>query len=115
MLTISGKRHSGYCDGVNRRSFMKIGAMGLAGLALPDLFRMEALANAAAAAGATAGGTRPKGIINIYLAGGPSQTDMFDLKPGAPSEYRGEFNPIKTNVPGMDICELMPRLAKVAD
>src|SRR5687767_11770448 len=115
MLTISGKRHSGYCDGVNRRSFMKIGAMGLAGLALPDLFRMEALANAAAAAGGPTGGTRPKGIINIYLAGGPPQTDMFDLKPDAPSEYRGEFNAIKTNVAGMEICELMPRLAKVAD
>ncbi|CAA9402832.1 MAG: hypothetical protein AVDCRST_MAG64-1817 [uncultured Phycisphaerae bacterium] len=119
MLTISGKRHGGYCDGATRRSFMKIGAMGIAGLALPDLFRMESLARAADAAGAAAAappvGTRPKGIINIYLAGGPPQTDMFDLKPGAPSEYRGEFNAIKTNVAGMEVSELMPRLAKVAD
>ncbi len=114
MLTISGRRHTGYCDGIHRRSFMKIGAMGIAGLALPDLFRMEALANAAAATG-IGSTTRPKGLINIYLAGGPPQTDMFDLKPDAPSEYRGEFNAIKTNVPGMDISELMPRLAKAAD
>src|SRR3712207_4641261 len=113
MLTIGGKRHGGYCDGIDRRSFMKIGAMGLAGLALPDLFRMEALANAAAAATGVGQTTRPKGIINIYLAGGPPQTDMFDLKPDAPSEYRGEFNPIKTNVDGVQVCELMPRLAKV--
>ena len=54
-------------------------------------------------------------MINIYLGGGPSHTDIFDLKPDAPSEFRGEFSPISTNVPGMQICELMPKLAKSAD
>lgn len=115
MLKIDGRRHKGYCDGMNRRSFLKIGAFGIGGLALPDLFRMEALAADVAAAAGIGSPTRPKGLINIYLAGGPPQTDMFDLKPDAPSEYRGEFNAIKTNVPGLDISELMPRLAKVAD
>jgi hypothetical protein len=107
MLTIQGRKHGVFCDGVTRRSLLKIGALGLAGLTLPDLLRLEARAGTAA--------KRTKGLINIFLAGGPPHLDMFDLKPNAPSEIRGEFNPIKTNVPGMDICEQMPQLANVAD
>src|SRR5688500_18034835 len=111
MLTIDGRTNKGYCDGVSRRSFLKIGA-GIAGLGLtlPDLLRLEA---AAAEAGKSVSGN--KALINIYLGGGPPHTDMFDLKPQAPTEFRGEFNPIKTNVDGIEICELMPRLAKMAD
>ncbi|MEZ5429656.1 MAG: DUF1501 domain-containing protein [Verrucomicrobiales bacterium] len=60
-------------------------------------------------------GRSHKAIINIYLPGGPSHLDMFDLKPDATSEVRGEFRPIRTNVPGMEICELFPQLAKMAD
>jgi uncharacterized protein (DUF1501 family) len=105
MFDIEGQTHR-YCDGVSRRSVLKIGSMGIAGLTLSDLFRAEARAGIE--------GSR-KAIINIHLGGGPSHTDMFDLKPDAPSEYRGEFSPIKTNVPGFEICELMPRLAKMAD
>src|SRR5205807_1663996 len=62
-----------------------------------------------------AGKSRQKSVIMIFLSGGPPHLDMYDLKPNAPSEYRGEFRPIKTNVPGMEICELMPCQAKIAD
>ncbi len=105
MLSIEGQNHR-YCDGVQRRSILKIGALGLGALTLADLFRMDALAGQP---------NSNKALINIFLTGGPSHTDMFDLKPDAPSEYRGEFSPIRTNVPGMDICELMPNLAHHAD
>jgi hypothetical protein len=113
MLTIFQSKTNKYCDGVSRRSFLKVGAMGMgaAGLSLSDLLRLEA--QAAATPGASP--VTKKSLINIYLGGGPSHTDIFDLKPDAPSEFRGEFNPISTNVPGMQICELMPRLAKSAD
>lgn len=108
MLTLLGPRpvHCGYCDGVSRRNFLKIGALGLGGMALPELLRAEA-----------ASGTRPghKAVIMIFLPGGPSHQDMFDLKLDAPSEVRGEFRPIGTNVPGLQICEHLPRLAKLAD
>src|SRR4051812_439633 len=106
MLTILGRNYNGYCDGVSRRSFLKLGAMTAASLTLADLFRAEALAGEISS---------NKALINIYLGGGPSHTDMFDLKPDAPSEFRGEFSPISTNVPGMQICEHMPKLAKMAD
>ncbi|HVE43404.1 MAG TPA: DUF1501 domain-containing protein [Planctomycetota bacterium] len=104
MLTITGDRFPS-CDGVARRNFLKIGAMGLGGLALPDLLRLEA----------KDGKTSSKALINVHLSGGPSHQDMWDLKPDAPSEVRGELRPIPTNVPGMEICELFPRLAKMAD
>ena len=95
-----------FCDGVSRRDFLKVGATGIAGLSLPGLLRAEA------DAGAKATG---RSIINIYLPGGPTHMDTFDLKPMAPKEFRGEFMPIATKVAGMEICELMPMLASVAD
>jgi hypothetical protein len=104
MLTIYGKSGQ-YCDGFSRRGFLKIGALAAGGLTLPELLRAEA------AAGAKATG---KSIINIYLPGGPSHMDMFDLKPDAPKEYRGEFHPINTQVSGFQICELFPKLAKIS-
>jgi Protein of unknown function (DUF1501) len=105
MLTIYGSR-SRFCDGVSRRNFLKIGTLGLAGLSFPQLLRAEAAA-----------GIRQshKAVIMIFLPGGPAHQDIFDLKPQAPSDIRGEFMPIGTNVPGMQICEMMPRLAKMAD
>ncbi len=108
MLDILGRldRKRTHCDGVSRRGFLKVGAMAAGGLSLPQLLAMESKAGT---------GSSHKAIINIYLPGGPSHLDMFDLKPGAPSEVRGEFRPIKTNVPGMEICEHFPRLAKMAD
>jgi hypothetical protein len=108
MLTIYGGKQR-FCDGISRRSFLKIGAFAfpaLAGLSLADILRAEA----------ATGKKRPhKAIINVFLAGGPPHQDMFDLKPGAPSEIRGEFKPIPTNVSGIEICEVFPRLAKMAD
>ena len=94
-------------DHISRRGFLKVGALGIGGLTLSDLLRLKAQ-----------GAVRPtslKSIIMVYLHGGPSHIDMFDMKPNAPAEFRGEFQPIRTNVPGLDICELMPRLATIAD
>ncbi|MEX2286872.1 MAG: DUF1501 domain-containing protein [Planctomycetaceae bacterium] len=107
MLTIPG-RESRFCDGISRRSWLKIGGLALGGLALPDILRAES-------ATATPTRGRAKGIIMVLLPGGPSHLDMYDLKPDAPAEIRGEFQPIATNVPGVDICELLPRLAARAD
>src|SRR5687767_13328072 len=104
MFTILDKPRGGFCDGVSRRNFLKIGALGLGGLALPDLLRAEAASGVATP-------QSHKAVIMIFLPGGPAHQDTFDLKPNAPSEIRGEFSPIKTNVPGIEICELMPRLA----
>jgi len=108
MFTITEKPQGKFCDKVSRRNVLQIGALGLGfgGLTLADLFRMEAQAAAP---------ERTRSIINIHLPGGPSHQDMWDLKPNAPVEYRGEFNPVKTNVPGMEICEYFPRLATMAD
>src|SRR5579885_681503 len=108
MLTLLGRAQR-YCDGLSRRNFLKIGAFG-AGLTLAEMLRARALA-------AKAGG-RPasnKAAIMIYLPGGPSHMDMYDLKPDAPKEFRGEFKPIATNVSGIEICEHMPLQAKMFD
>lgn len=106
MLTIYSGSKSTYCDGVSRRNFLKLGALGVGGLTLPELLRAEEAAGV---------GSSHKSIINIHLSGGPSHQDMFDLKPDAPVEFRGEFNPIATNVSGFDICEHFPKLATMAD
>ncbi|MCC7374222.1 MAG: DUF1501 domain-containing protein [Verrucomicrobiales bacterium] len=105
MLTIPGPS-SRFCDGLSRRNFLRIGALGLGGLALPQLLRAE-----------SAAGQRhsQKSVIMIYLPGGPPHQDMFDLKLEAPSEIRGEFRPIPTNLDGLQICEYLPRLARMAD
>lgn len=105
MLNILGAKQR-FCDGIARRNFLKIGAFG-AGLALSDMLRLQAQASTTA--------TRRKAAIMIYLPGGPSHLDMWDLKPNAPVEYRGEFRPIATNVPGLQICEHMPRQARMFD
>ena len=111
MLTIPGDR-SRFCDGISRRNWLKIGALGMGGLSLPQILRAEAQS-----AGTVVAGSRGpiKGIIMVLLPGGPTHLDMYDLKPDAPTEIRGELNPIATRVPGIDICELMPRLAGIAD
>jgi hypothetical protein len=105
MLTIAGAA-SRRCDGISRRSCLRIGGLALGGLALPEILRAEARSAVRGPA---------KGIIMILLPGGPSHLDTFDLKPEAPAEIRGELSPIATNVPGLEICELMPRLARMAD
>jgi hypothetical protein len=89
-----------------RRSFLKIGALGLGGLTLPSLLRAEASAGIR---------TSHKSVILIYLVGGPPHQDMFDLKPDAPKEIAGPWKPTATNVPGIQICEAFPRLARIMD
>lgn len=95
------------CDGMQRRDFLKVGAAGTAGLTLANYLRW-------ADAGELKKGTA-KSAIFINLTGGPSHMDSFDLKPNASDDYRGEFSPIDTNVPGIQISEHLPKLAKVQD
>ena len=108
MLNIIGSKLK-FCDGMNRRGFMKIGAFG-AGLTLADMLRSKAQATQTGSAP-----TAAKSAIMIYLPGGPSHMDMYDLKPDAPVEYRGEFRPIQTNVNGVQISEHFPRQARMFD
>jgi hypothetical protein len=103
MLDIANLR-ARFCDGVSRRSFLRIGAVG--GLTLPALLRCEAAAGRARS---------HKSVIMVYLSGGLAHQDSFDLKPNAPAEVRGEFSPIASNVPGLQVCELLPRLAQCMD
>jgi hypothetical protein len=111
MLSLLGRTQK-FCDGLSRRSFLKIGAFG-AGLTLADMLRAKAMATPGAASGSPT--STPKSAIMIYLPGGPSHMDMYDLKPESPMEYRGEFRPIQTNVPGVQICEHFPRQARMWD
>ena len=92
------------CDGINRRDFLKVGALG--GLTLSQLLAAEQVAG---------GGRKHKALIMIYMAGAPPHQDLIDLKPDAPKEYRGILNPISTNVSGIQISELLPNLAKIMD
>src|SRR5262249_52530138 len=104
MLTLFGPRGH-FCDGVSRRSFLKIGALAVGGLSLPALLRAEQ----------KAGRRSHKAVIMVYLSGGLAHQDTFDLKPDAPPEVRGEFKPIATKVPGIQVCELLPRTAAAMD
>jgi len=107
MLTLTSRSPSpSFCDGISRRSFLRMGGLGLGGLTFSQLLRAEAQ-----------NGTlrSNKALILVYLPGGPPHQDMFDIKTDAPSEIRGEFSEIATNVPGNRICELLPRMAKMAD
>ncbi|MCH7729439.1 MAG: DUF1501 domain-containing protein, partial [Planctomycetes bacterium] len=91
MLTIPGPQ-SRFCDGMSRRSWLQIGGLAMGGLALPDILRCEAKSGER---------KRIKGIIMVLLPGGPTHLDMYDLKPDAPPEIRGELQPISTKVPGI--------------
>lgn len=91
----------------SRRSFLRIGGSSLCGLGLLDLLRAQGHASAV--------GPKAKQMIVVWMAGGPPHTDMFDMKPDSPADYRGEFQPIPSKVPGLDVCELLPDLAQIAD
>src|SRR5437867_921114 len=108
MLTFFNGDSERFCDGISRRGFLRAGGLALGGLALSDFLRLRA-------AGAVTPEARGKSVIMICLGGGPSHVDTYDLKPEAPAEIRGEFRPIPTNVPGMRVCELLPRQAQIAD
>lgn len=108
MLTITGPAGR-FCDGISRRSFMKIGGLAtgaVGGLSLSSLLQAQA---------ASGNPHSHKAVINIFLAGGPPHQDMWDIKTEAPSEIRGEFSPIETKVPGIQIGECFPRLAGLMD
>ena len=105
MLNIIHGKHR-TCDGVSRRDFIKVGGLGILGLSLPEVLRMEA-----AAAGESAE-PQAKSIILLYMAGGPPQHETFDPKPEAPSEKRGDFKAISSSLDGVQVCELMPEMAK---
>ncbi|MDX1963787.1 MAG: DUF1501 domain-containing protein [Pirellulales bacterium] len=108
-IPFSSARSRRYCDGVSRRSFLQIGFTGLASLGLPAILRAQE-----SAAGPTTVNKDTR-VILFWLDGGPSHLDLYDMKPQAPSEYRGIWLPQKTNVPGFEISELLPEQAKVAD
>jgi hypothetical protein len=109
MLTIPASGSPGrltrFCDGLTRRDLLRVGTLSVGGLSLPQLLRAEQVA----------GRSSHKSVIMIYMCGAPAHQDMYDMKPDAPSEIRGEFRPIRTNVPGLDICEHMPRMAGIMD
>jgi hypothetical protein len=107
MLTVWGRKQSACCDGISRRNFLRAGVLGLSGLTLGNLLKLQASQPAV-------GRLPRKSVIMVYLPGGPPHQDTYDLKPEAPDTVRGEFKPIKTNVPGIDICELLPLQAKIA-
>ncbi len=108
MLSIEDDVTRRFSDGIHRRDLLKIGALGLGfgGLTLADMLRLQAQTGVPSGC---------KAVISIHLEGGPPQMDTFDMKPDAPLELRGEFRPIRTSVPGTYVCELLPRLARLAD
>src|SRR5262245_30655504 len=105
---VDGSGRQRFCDGVTRRNFLCVGGLGFAGLTWADLLRLRAQ-----------DGPRPRrrrrSVIMIVLSGGPSHIDTYDMKPGAPVEFRGEFRPIQSAVPGLRVCELLPLQARIAD
>ena len=104
MLNVLGPR-ARFCDGISRRSFLSVGSLAVGGLTLPGLLRAEA----------AAGKKSHKSVIMVYLSGGLAHQDTFDLKPNAPAEVKGEFQPIPTNVPGVQFGEHLPKLARCMD
>ena len=97
------------CNGpITRRTALKLGTLALGGLGLGDIFRLQAKAS-------TGQPHSDRSVIFVWLPGGPPHMEMYDLKPDAPSDYRGEFQPIRTNVPGIELGELLPLHSKIAD
>src|SRR5262245_17568389 len=117
MISIPGKSGA-TCDGFSRREFLRVGGAGLVGLSLADILRLQA--QQAPGVGPAPGQPKngwgsAKQVLLIYLQGGPSHIDIWDPKPDAPSNVRGDFKPIKTKVPGIHISEVMPKLAQQLD
>jgi hypothetical protein len=106
MLTIASSHNHQTCDGHSRRDFLKIGSLAMGGMSLPQLLQ---------ASNGNPDASKDKAVIMIYLAGGPTHMDTFDLKEDAPLEFRGELRAIPTKVPGIRICELLPKLATQMD
>ncbi|MFN9197448.1 MAG: DUF1501 domain-containing protein [Planctomycetaceae bacterium] len=109
MLSILGRPVDSHCDRYARRHFLKLGGLALGGLSLPQILRAQEISPVPGQ------GLSHKAVIMIFLSGGPSHQDMVDLKMDAPKEIRGSFQAIQTNVPGIDICEHLPRVAQMMD
>lgn len=107
MFQIDLGRSPHYCDGLHRRSFLRLGVAGMASLGLPQVLRAKSES--------ATGSRKNTKVILIWLDGGPGHMDMYDMKPDAPAEYRGLWKPIRTKVPGFDVTELYPKQAKVTD
>ncbi len=107
MFRLDADKPAHFCDGVSRRDFLHAGSLGFLGLTMPHFFRLKAM-----------GAVQPSKDVNcihLMLVGGPSQLDTWDMKPDAPASIRGPFKPIKTNVSGVEISEIFPRMATHAD
>jgi Protein of unknown function (DUF1501) len=107
MFRLDADKPAHFCDGVSRRDFLHAGSLGFLGLTMPHFFRLKAM-----------GAVQPSKDVNcihLMLVGGPSQLDTWDMKPDAPASIRGPFKPIKTNVSGIEISEIFPRMATHAD
>ncbi len=107
MIRLDADKKVHFCDGLSRRDFFHAGSLAYLGLGLTDLLSLKAL-----------GAVNPQKDVNcimLFLVGGPSQLDTWDMKPNAPSEIRGPYKPIKTNAPGIEICEVFPKMARHAD
>jgi hypothetical protein len=109
MLSIYSKNKGKFCDGMSRRGFLRVGGLSLGGATLPQILSAENSLDSSKS------GLGHKAVIMIFLAGGPPHQDMWDIKRDAPTNIRGEFNAMKTNVPGIEICELFPKIAGMAD
>ncbi|MBC7851906.1 MAG: DUF1501 domain-containing protein, partial [Pirellulaceae bacterium] len=107
MLSIFGQG-TRLCDGITRREMLRVGGLAIGGLTLAEVLRQRA-------ASGSESQNRTKSVIMVWLRGGPSHIDWIDMKPDAPPEIRGEFRPTATNVPGIQLCDLMPRQAKMMD
>src|SRR5579871_4716417 len=105
MFRLDLGRSPRYCDGMNRRSFLALGVAGMASVSLARLARARE----------TSSSKKNTSVILLWLDGGPSHLDLYDMKPNAPAEYRGIWKPIHTRVPGFDITEMFPKQAKVTD
>ncbi len=115
MISIPGLSGS-TCDGFSRREFLRVGGAGILGVSLADVLRLQASASSAPdSAKGKSGWGRAKSVILVFLQGGPSHIDIWDPKPDAPSNVRGEFKPIKSIVPGISLSEVMPLLARQMD
>lgn len=108
MFRLEDEKTVGFCDGMRRRDFLHAGSLGMMGLGLTDFLALKAR-------GAVAKDHSDVNVIMLFLVGGPSQLDTWDMKPDAPSEIRGPYKPIKTNVAGIEISEIFPRMARHAD
>ena len=107
MIRLDAEKKVSFCDGLKRRDFLHAGALSALGLTLTDFFQLQAQGAINTA--------QEKNCIFLMLVGGPCQLDLWDMKPNAPIEIRGPYKPIKTNVPGIEISEIFPRMAKHAD